>query len=100
MMLASARFRAFYSDQSGTVTIDWVVLTASLVGMALATMNIVGNQMQTLALEIRENLDADRYINPFDVPPDDDAAVYIDPNADPDAFALATLMADMDADND
>lgn len=34
MARLSRKFKAFLSDESGAVTVDWVVLTALLVGLA------------------------------------------------------------------
>lgn len=36
-------FKTFYSDESGAVTVDWVVLTAALVGLGLAAISVVGS---------------------------------------------------------
>ncbi len=32
---------SFWQDESGAVTVDWVVLTAALVGMAIAVIALV-----------------------------------------------------------
>lgn len=34
-------FKAFQDDQSGAVTVDWVVITAAVVGMAAISFNVV-----------------------------------------------------------
>lgn len=34
--------KAFLKDDAGAVTVDWVVLTAAIVGLGLAVMGIVG----------------------------------------------------------
>ena len=38
----------FKSDESGAVTVDWVVLTAAIVGLGLAVMSSVGGGVTTL----------------------------------------------------
>lgn len=51
------KINTFINDESGAVTVDWVVLTAALVGLGLAVMavvsggveNITGDTGQTLA---------------------------------------------------
>ncbi|MDJ1015279.1 MAG: hypothetical protein QNJ35_02120 [Paracoccaceae bacterium] len=35
-------FNAFLNDESGAVTVDWVVLTAAIVGLGIAVMTSVG----------------------------------------------------------
>jgi hypothetical protein len=32
---------AFFHDEAGAVTVDWVVLTAALVGLGLAVMTVI-----------------------------------------------------------
>ena len=38
----------FRKDESGAVTIDWVVLTAAVVALAIAAFGAIGDQTQTL----------------------------------------------------
>ena len=42
----------FKSDESGAVTVDWVVLTAAIVGLGLAVMSSVGSGVTTLGSSI------------------------------------------------
>ena len=42
-------FKAFASDESGAVTVDWVVLTAAIVGLGLVVMTTVGGAIKTQA---------------------------------------------------
>jgi Flp pilus assembly pilin Flp len=35
-------FKAFRRDESGAVTVDWVVLTAAIVGLGMVVMVVVG----------------------------------------------------------
>ena len=57
--------RAFISSETGAVTVDWVVLTAAIVGMSMAVMSIVSGGVTDLALEISQILSAIRIIAPF-----------------------------------
>jgi hypothetical protein len=41
--------KSFCGDQSGAVTVDWVVLTAAIIGMAVAVLSSVGSGATTLA---------------------------------------------------
>ena len=38
-----AQIKNFRNDEDGAVTVDWVVLTAAIVGLGLAIMVSVGN---------------------------------------------------------
>ena len=45
-------FNAFLKDESGAVTVDWVVLTAAIVGLAAVAYTQVGSGTSDLAGEI------------------------------------------------
>ena len=47
----------FRNDEDGAVTVDWVVLTAAIVGLGLAVMLSVRNGATDLAADIRTNLE-------------------------------------------
>jgi len=49
-------FNAFLNDESGAVTVDWVVLTAAIVGLGIAVLTSVGNGTTTLADKISSEL--------------------------------------------
>lgn len=36
-------FTRFFKDEDGAVTVDWVVLTAAIVGIGIAVISTVGN---------------------------------------------------------
>ena len=46
----------FASDESGAVTVDWVVLTAAIVGLGIAVLSSVSGGTKTLATKISSNL--------------------------------------------
>ncbi|MEM7490929.1 MAG: hypothetical protein AAF390_17575 [Pseudomonadota bacterium] len=59
---------SFFADESGAVTVDWVVLTAALVGLGLAVMSVVRGGVTDLTnnignvlcgIEIADNGDVD-----------------------------------------
>jgi Flp pilus assembly pilin Flp len=50
-------FKAFKKDESGAVTVDWVVLTAAIVGLGMVVMTSVGGSITGLATEIATDLD-------------------------------------------
>ena len=41
-------FNAFLNDESGAVTVDWVVLTAAVVGLAIAAYSTIETNANTL----------------------------------------------------
>jgi hypothetical protein len=53
---AVARFTA---DESGAVTVDWVVLTAGLVGLGLATMGVISGGVGALTGNVNSVLGGD-----------------------------------------
>ena len=59
--------KSFCSDQSGAVTVDWVVLTAALVGLGLAVMSIVSGGIEELSDDISNALETTNPLtDPFD----------------------------------
>lgn len=48
----------FRNDESGAVTVDWVVLTAAIVGLGLAVITSVQRGAGSLASAIEDSLDA------------------------------------------
>tara|TARA_Y100001968_G_C19182626_1_gene631210 strand:+ start:434 stop:637 length:204 start_codon:yes stop_codon:yes gene_type:complete len=42
----------FRKDEDGAVTVDWVVLTAAIVGLAVVAFNTIGDNTATLTTEI------------------------------------------------
>ena len=49
-------FKSFKSDESGAVTVDWVVLTAAIVGLGMVVMTTVGGGITSLSGEIVTDL--------------------------------------------
>lgn len=45
-------FNKFLKDESGAVTVDWVVLTAAVVGLAIAAYSTISGSTDTLLGEI------------------------------------------------
>ena len=52
-------FNAFLKDESGAVTVDWVVLTAAIVGLGIAIMTTVGGGTQDLADVVSTHLSSE-----------------------------------------
>ena len=46
------KFSAFLNDETGAVTVDWVVLTAAVVTLGLVVFNFVAPAVSTLAQDI------------------------------------------------
>ncbi len=54
--------KTFLHDESGAVTVDWVVLTAAIVGLGLAVATVVSGGIQDLSNDIDDQLEADGII--------------------------------------
>jgi Flp pilus assembly pilin Flp len=50
------KFSAFLKDEAGAVTVDWVVLTAAVVGLGLLIFNFVRPAVSNLAEQIGTEL--------------------------------------------
>ncbi len=46
----------FKNDESGAVTVDWVVLTAAIVGLGIAVLATVSGGVQNLSGDINKQL--------------------------------------------
>lgn len=46
------RFEQFLKDEGGAVTVDWVVLTAAVVGLGVAAVDTVEEGINALASDI------------------------------------------------
>ncbi|MEM9797961.1 MAG: pilus assembly protein [Pseudomonadota bacterium] len=51
--------KTFKNDESGAVTVDWVVLTAALVGLGLAVMAVVSQGIGNVTAQINNTLQTD-----------------------------------------
>ncbi len=49
-------FNAFLNDESGAVTVDWVVLTAAIVGLGIAVLTSVGAGTTDLADKVSTHM--------------------------------------------
>lgn len=52
----TALIKNFAASESGAVTVDWVVLTAAIVGLGLAVMAVVSGGVEDLTGEIQQEL--------------------------------------------
>ena len=46
------KLNKFLADESGAVTVDWVVLTAAIVGLGIAVMATVTSSVSNVAADI------------------------------------------------
>ncbi|UOA31122.1 hypothetical protein DSM110093_00882 [Sulfitobacter sp. DSM 110093] len=46
----------FRKDEDGAVTVDWVVLTAAIVGLAIVAFNAIGDSTGTMAGNIATDI--------------------------------------------
>ncbi|MDP3338803.1 Flp family type IVb pilin [Frigidibacter sp.] len=49
-------FKNFRNDEDGAVTVDWVVLTAAVVGLAIAAMTAINSGVGDLTTDIGTSL--------------------------------------------
>ena len=52
------KMKNFAKDESGAVTVDWVVLTAAIVGIAIAVVAVIKGGVDATATEINAALAA------------------------------------------
>lgn len=55
-MKLSATIKNFFNDEAGAVTVDWVVLTAAIVGIGLAVVASVRTGANSVAGQIQASL--------------------------------------------
>jgi hypothetical protein len=48
--------RSFGADDAGAVTVDWVVLTAAVVGLGVAALSAIRSGTQSLTSKIEDHL--------------------------------------------
>lgn len=65
-MRFSASLYSFLRSESGAVTVDWVVLTAALVGLGMAATNMVGGGLRDVTDRIHDQLLQDHITHAFD----------------------------------
>jgi len=53
-----ANIKNFAADESGAVTVDWVVLTAAIVGLGIAVVASVRTGVVSVAGKIESSLDS------------------------------------------
>ena len=53
----------FRTDEDGAVTVDWVVLTAAIVGLGIAVLTSVGNGTTALGDKISSQLTAQTIVD-------------------------------------
>jgi len=54
-----AKIKTFIADEDGAVTVDWVVLTAALVGLGIAVLAAVETGLADLSGDIASELEGD-----------------------------------------
>ncbi|MEM6609914.1 MAG: hypothetical protein AAF689_15210 [Pseudomonadota bacterium] len=65
MMFTAHHTSAFWHDEAGAVTVDWVVLTSALVGLALAVILVVSNGVESLSEDTTNELGGVSIITSF-----------------------------------
>ena len=52
----SSMIKAFAKSESGAVTVDWVVLTAGIVGLGMAVIVVVSGGVENLSNDVSQEL--------------------------------------------
>ncbi|WP_124110248.1 Flp family type IVb pilin [Palleronia sp. THAF1] len=47
-----ARLKRFLADTSGAVTVDWVVITAAICGLAFAVLTLIWGESEGVSAEV------------------------------------------------
>lgn len=47
--MIKVKLQSFWKDTSGAVTVDWIVLTAAVVGLAAVTISVIQSGSEGLA---------------------------------------------------
>ncbi|MCF6445005.1 Flp family type IVb pilin [Nereida sp. MMG025] len=46
------QFKKFFRSEDGAITIDWVVITAAIAGMAIGILLVMGSSTEKLASDV------------------------------------------------
>jgi len=60
--------KTFRNDEDGAVTVDWVVLTAAIVGLGIAVFGVISGGIQNLSGDINTHLETDIVNGGFGTP--------------------------------
>ncbi|ABV92873.1 hypothetical protein Dshi_1132 [Dinoroseobacter shibae DFL 12 = DSM 16493] len=63
--------KTFRSEEDGAVTVDWVVLTAAIVGLGIAVYGVVSGGIANLSGDIDTQLETDQINTSFPAAPAD-----------------------------
>ena len=56
-------FKSFKNDESGAVTVDWVVLTGAVVGLGIIIANTMGSSIQNAATSVSADIEREAAAN-------------------------------------
>ena len=65
-MISVKRLKLFLQDSSGAVTVDWVVLTAAIVGLGIAVLSTISTGVEDLSTDISNQLLSQQISTTFD----------------------------------
>ncbi len=65
-MIYVKRLKLFFKDSSGAVTVDWVVLTAAIVGIGVAVLSTISTGVEDLSTDISNQLTSQQIVTSFD----------------------------------
>lgn len=85
--------RAFLKSENGAVTVDWVVLTAAIVGLGLAVLAVVSGGVEDLSRDTSTQLASQDVSAPFGVNTAFDVSGYIPLTGDENFGLITTATA-------
>lgn len=56
-------FKRFKNEESGAVTVDWVVLTGAVVGLGIIIANTMGSSIQNAATAVSTDIEREAAAN-------------------------------------
>jgi Flp pilus assembly pilin Flp len=59
------RIRTFHDDENGAVSVDWVVLTAAIIGLAIAALGAVKGGVASLSDRINSYMSSQTIASTF-----------------------------------
>jgi Flp pilus assembly pilin Flp len=57
-MMKFFKLKKFHNEEDGAVTVDWVVLTAAVVGLGFAALSLVSKKTGALTTKIGDYMDS------------------------------------------
>lgn len=77
-------FISFFDDESGAITVDWVVLTASIVGIAIAVLLIISGGIRSASSSASSDVSSSESVSGLI----DGVVAVVEPDPTPSTYTL------------